>query len=339
MKVILKNISYAEEYAKFSKNKISSDIVFKEKNIVVLGNFDGVHLGHHEIIKRAIDLGKKLNQKVLIYTFREYPKKKDTLITTLSEKLYILEKMKIDYVYLEEFFDINELSPEEFINKIIIDKLNASEVFCGFNYSFGSGRKGDISKLQELLKDKVKVNIINPVLFNLKTDELKIVELNELKAYLDKEYCVISSTFIKTLIENGKMAHVQKLLGHEYIIMGKVVHGKKLARTLGFPTANLLSKNKIYPMFAVYGVKIKVEDDDTQYYGIMNIGKNPTIENEGLHIETHIFDFDMEIYDKIIAVELLENIRLEKRMNSLEELKKQILMDTKIWKEKIYDKY
>ncbi|WP_073508262.1 riboflavin biosynthesis protein RibF [Streptobacillus notomytis] len=339
MKVILKNISYAEEFAKFSKSKILNDIVFREKNIVVLGNFDGVHLGHHKIINDALELGKKLNQKVLIYTFREYPKKKDTLITTLSEKLYIFEKMNVDYIYLEEFFDVNELSPEDFVNKILIDKLNASEIFCGFNYSFGNGRKGDVAKLNELLKDKIKVNVINPVLFNLKTDELKIVDIKELKDYLDKDYCVISSTFIKTLIENGKMTYVQKLLGHEYIVMGKVVHGKKLARTLGFPTANLLSKNKIYPLFAVYGVRIYIEDDDKMYYGIMNIGKNPTIENEGLHIETHIFDFDEDIYDKIIVVNLLENIRLEKKMGSLEELKKQILMDTKVWKEKIYGKY
>ncbi|CAM3170069.1 riboflavin biosynthesis protein RibF [Streptobacillus felis] len=339
MKIILKDISYAEDFAKFSNNKILRDIVFKEKNIVVLGNFDGVHLGHHEIISKALELGKKLNQKVLIYTFKEYPKKRDTLITTLSEKLYIFDKLKIDYVYLEDFYDVNELSPEDFVDKILLEKLNASEIFCGFNYTFGSNKKGDVVKLKELLKDKINVNVINPILFNLKTDELKIVEINELKEYLDRDYCVISSTFIKTLIENGKMNYVQKLLGHKYIIMGKVVHGKKLARTLGFPTANLSSKNKIYPLFAVYGVKIYIENDKNEYYGIMNIGKNPTIENEGLHIETHIFDFNQDIYDKIIVVELFENIRLEKRMGSLEELKNQILMDTKIWKEKINDEY
>ena len=114
--------------------------------------------------------------------------------------------------------------------------------------------------------------------------------------------------------------------------MGKVVKGKQLARKLGYPTANLCSRNKKYPKYGVYGVKLIIEGYSDVYYGIMNIGKNPTVENEGLHIETHIFDFDDDIYGKKIKVELLFYIRNERKMNSLDELKSQIKEDIKKWR-------
>lgn len=337
MEIIVKKEEYIKDFLKLSNVNVFNDFTFKEKNIVILGNFDGVHLGHIELINNAIKRAKELNLKVLLYTFREYPKKKDSLITSLSEKLYILNNYDIDYIYLEEFEDIKEFEPLEFINKILIDKLNVEEVFCGFNYTFAKNKKGDIELLSNILKNKV--NIINPVIYNLKTDEKKIIRQEELKFYLDKGYYIISSTFIKTLIESGNMEMVEKLLSHEYIIMGKVVHGKKIARTLGFPTANIPAENRKYPIFGVYGVKVKVEGYDKEYYGIMNIGRNPTLENEGIHIETHIFDFTEDIYDKIIVSSLIKNIRLERKMSSLEELKKQILSDEKIWRNIINEKY
>lgn len=340
MKIVIKNKEYISDFIELNKDvEVFERKEFKEKKVVILGNFDGVHLGHLELINSAIKKAKSLNLKTILYTFREYPKKSDTLITSLNEKLEILKKIGLDYIYLEEFEDVYKLQPENFVKDILVKKLNVAEIYCGFNYTFGNMKKGDVLFLEKLLENKANVNVINPVVYNLNNDEIKVVELKKLKSYLDKGYYVISSTYIKTLIENGDMEHVTKLLGHEYIIQGKVVEGKKIARTLGFPTANIRVINKKYPIFGVYGVKLLVQNYEKEFFGIMNIGKNPTFENKGINIETHIFDFEDDIYGKIITIKLLKNIRLERKMFSIEELKEQISFDKEIWRNIINEKY
>lgn len=335
MKIIIKDHRYISDFKKISSTTIIEDIKFMENNVIILGNFDGVHLGHHNIILEAINKARAKNLKVLIYLFKNHKTKKDNLITTLVEKLYILSKYDIDYIYIEDFENIFNLSCEEFVENILINKLKAEEVFCGFNYSFGKDKKGDVKILENLLKDRANLNVISPIIFNLENNKLVKSKLEDLKSYLDKGYYVISSTFIKTLLENGKLKEMKKLLGHEYILIGEVKKGKQLARTLGFPTANIDSRNKIYPIFGVYGSKVRIEKDTKEYNGITNIGKNPTIENSGIHIETNIYDFNKDIYGKVIIISLYENIRLEKKMSSLDELKNQIFNDKESWIKKL----
>ena len=166
----------------------------------------------------------------------------------------------------------------------------------------------------------------------------KNIKLHVQDAVLDEDGEVISSTRVRNLIKKGDFDKVRELLGHNFIILGEVVYGKQLGRVIGFPTANLKFENKIYPEFGVYGVKIHIQDNDIVYNGVMNIGKNPTVDVGVLSVETNIFDFNENIYGKIILIEVLENIRREKKFGSVEELKEQIGKDVYYWKNKILDK-
>lgn len=300
---------------------------FENKMVVILGNFDGVHRGHMELINSAIKYAKERNLKTLLYTFRVLPPKSENVITTLYEKVDFLNTIDgLDYVYIEEFNDVKDLKPEDFCNLILLKKLNAKSIFCGFNFTFGKNKKGTVDYLYKEFSKVFDINVIEPVMYN------SLIEKFKVDNNIDNNFDVISSTFIKKLLDEGKLDKVNTLLGHPYFIMGKVVKGKQLARKLGYPTANLCSRNKKYPKYGVYGVKLIIEGYSNVYYGIMNIGKNPTVENEGLHIETHIFDFDDDIYGKKIKVELLVYIRDERKMNSLDELKNQIKEDIKKWR-------
>lgn len=333
MKVIIKDSSYIEDYLKITDNvEILNDIEFKEKTIVILGNFDGVHLGHLEIIKGAIKKAKENNLKVLLYTFREFPSKKDTLINSLSEKLFVLNNLDIDYVYLEEFDRVKDFSPKDFIEEILIKKMNVKEIFCGFNYTFGKNKSGNVTLLKSIVNNRILLNVFNPFIFSFKNNELLNVKVDDLDKYLSNGYILISSSYVKKLIMKSKIYLANKLLYSEYFFIGKVIHGRKIGRTIGFPTANIEYKTKTIPLFGVYGVKVFIEGYKKSFLGILNIGKNPTVNNEKISIETHIYDFDDDIYDRRIIVKLLKNIRFEKKMSSLEELKEQIDNDNKKWK-------
>ena len=248
----------------------------QNKNIVILGNFDGVHKGHQIILKKSVNKAKEENLKSIVYTFNEYPKNKQTKITTCSEKAYLLNENGIDYLYLEQFEKVRNYTPKEFVEKVLVDTLNAKEVYGGFNFTFGKEKSGDVSTLEKLLKEKnIKLNVQEPV-----RDE-------------NKE--IISSTRVRNYIKEGNFEKVRELLGHNFIILGEVVYGKQLGRVLGFPTANLRFENKIYPEFGVYGVKVHIEDDEKIYNGVMNIGRNPTVDIGILSVETNIFDFSLNI--------------------------------------------
>ena len=291
----------------------------QNKNIVILGNFDGVHKGHQIILKKSVNKAKEENLKSIVYTFNEYPKNKQTKITTCSEKAYLLNENGIDYLYLEQFEKVRNYTPKEFVEKVLVDTLNAKEVYCGFNFTFGKEKSGDVSILEKLLKEKnIKLNVQEPV-----RDE-------------NKE--IISSTRVRNYIKEGNFEKVRELLGHNFIILGEVIYGKQLGRVIGFPTANLKFENKIYPEFGVYGVKIHIQGDEKIYNGVMNIGRNPTVDVGVLSVETNIFDFNEDIYGKIILIEVLENIRYEKKFSSVDKLKEQIGKDASYWKNKI-DKY
>ena len=322
MKFITKNLSEIKDIIEYNKSLKFTDYdknieeIGRSKNIVILGNFDGIHKGHKIILEKAVKKAKEKNLKTIVYTFSEYPKNRQNKITTCSEKAYLLNKNKIDYLYLEEFEKVRNYSPEEFVEKVIVNILNASEVYCGFNFTFGKKKSGNVIMLEKLLKEKnIKLNIQEPV--------------------LDENNEIISSTRIRKYIENTNFIKVKELLGHNLIILGKVIYGKQLGRVIGFPTANLRFESKVYPEFGVYGVKIYIENDEKVYNGVMNIGRNPTVDIGVLSVETNIFNFNEDIYGKVILIEVLENIRPEKKFNSVEELKTQIGNDVNYWKQKI----
>jgi len=322
MKFITENLSEIEDIVKYNSDLEFTDYdknlkeIKQNKNIVILGNFDGIHIGHQIILQKAVKEAKEKNLKTIVYTFSEYPKNQQTKITTCSEKAYLLNENGIDYLYLEQFEKVRNYSVEEFVEKIIVSILNANEVYCGFNFTFGKGKSGNAETLEKLLREKnIKLNVQEPI--------------------LDENGEIISSTRVRNYIKEGNFEKVRKLLGHNFIILGEVIYGKQLGRVIGFPTANLRFENKIYPEFGVYGVKIYIENDEKVYNGVMNIGRNPTVDIGVLSVETNIFNFNEDIYGKVILIEVLENIRPEKKFNSVEELKTQIGNDVNYWKQKI----
>ena len=279
----------------------------ENSNVVVLGNFDGVHLGHKKLIKSAINYAKDNNLKTVIYIFRNFPYKTKN-ITNLEEKIDILNSLGVDQIYIDEFDNVKNLSEEEFVQKVLKDKLNASMVFCGFNYTYAYNKSGNAKSLSQLINttiiDAVKVNDIT-----------------------------VSSTLIRKCIEIGYIELANMFLGHEYHISGIVVKGKQIGRTIGFPTANIIPYgSKIYPPYGVYGTRTVIEDDNKIYTSMMNLGDNPTIDSKNsVTIETNIFDFNRDIYDKKIKVILYRRLRCETKFKSLEELKEQINLDKLNW--------
>lgn len=238
------------------------------------------------------------------------------LISSLEEKIHIIKSLGVDYLILQPFTnEFSNMTPEEFVEKVLVKTLKTKEVYVGFNFSFGKGGKGTVENLRQIGKRYgISTNIIEPV---------KIKEQ------------VISSTFIREMLATGNLDIANRCLGQPFLIIGEVVHGRKLGRIMGFPTANLKILNKIYPPFGIYGGKVKIEGEKESWHAVINIGKNPTLKPDERSIEVHILDFDKDIYGKRIYVSLIEFLRQEKKFNSMEELKETIKNDVLNWKEKV----
>lgn len=282
-------------------------------SVVVLGNFDGVHLGHQKLFQIAREKAKENNFQVIALSFHPHPtwvlgNSPKPLLSSRKEKRNKIESMGahlfIEYPFTEAFANVD---PEEFFKDILVKTLKARVVVVGSNYYFGKDKKGDIVHMKHL-GEKYEVEICA-------VDTVK------------NEGITISSTNIRNLILDGQMSQVAKLLGHPYTIVGEVVHGKALGRTIGFPTANVAAdETKIYPPNGVYASTIKVYNQ--VYLGITNIGVNPTVNGNTKVVETHIFDFDQMIYNEIVEVALYEFIRPERKFGSLDELVEQLHIDT-----------
>lgn len=311
-----------------SKIKIVKNILeLKEKlenSYVAIGTFDGVHYGHQQLIKMAIDRAKKNGGQTVVFTFSSHPmelinsKKAPKNINTIDEKVYILEDMGVNCIVLQEFSkEFADLKAEEFVD-ILKEKVGSKEIFVGFNFSFGEGGKSNT-------KDLIRLG------------EERGIVVNEIPAiYLDEQ--LVSSTFLRKEVEHRDISEVNRYLGHSFLILGEVVHGKKIARELGFPTANVKMAKRVYPKNGIYGARVKIEGEDFYRYGVVNIGVNPTLKPGEKSVEVNILDFEEFIYGKIIAVELLEYLREEKKFDSIEELKRVIGNDVKVWTEKIRER-
>lgn len=281
---------------------------------IALGNFDGIHLGHRTLILSMLEDAKKLNIIPSVLLFSKHPRellhgKSPNLLTSLEDKREILEQMDVKTIYEIDFNEeFRKLSPENFVKEILLDKLNVQSVFVGFDYRFGYKASGDINTLKELGdKYKFKVTIIDPV-------------------YDEKE--ILSSTYVRMHIKEGNLRLVNDMLGRNYKIKGQVVHGNRIGRTLGFPTANIeLSINYQVPKIGVYKTKTIV--DKKEYISLTSIGTNPTVGGDSIKIETYILGFNSNIYNKKIEVEFIEYIREEMMFPNLEELKTQMQKDVK----------
>ena len=292
--------------------KIENYIEKRFNTSIALGNFDGIHLGHKKLIMSMVDEAKELNITPAVLLFSKHPKevllgKSPELLTSLIDKHEILEELGVKTVYETDFTpEFRTLSPEDFVKEILLEKLNMKSVFVGFDYRFGHKASGDVNVLKDLSeKYNFKVTVISPVY-----DETK----------------VLSSTEIRDHIRGGNLDLANEMLDRYYKIRGQVVHGNKIGRTLGFPTANIeLSSNYPIPKIGVYETKAIV--NKKTYMSLTSIGTNPTVGGDKIKIETYILDFDEDIYDEEIELEFIEYLRDEWMFDSLDELKVQMQKD------------
>ena len=293
-----------------SINEFHSD----KKTILTLGTFDGVHIGHAAILKKLTQNTADGKFESAVLTFFPHPRmvlqgKSDLkLLNTINEKIDLLEKIGIENLIIHPFdANFSQLSAEEFVKTVLVDQLHIQKIIIGYDHRFGKNRTANIDDLTAFgLK------------YGFEVEQISAQEINDIS---------ISSTKIRTALEDGEINLANEYLGYSYFLSGTVVKGKQLGRTIGFPTANieLEEEYKLVPKNGVYIVAAKI--DGKSVYGMMNIGFNPTVQGEKRTIEVHFFDFDLDIYDRHIRVAILQRIRSEEKFESVEFLKIQLGKD------------
>ena len=296
----------------------------EKETYIALGSFDGLHTGHMQLINKAKELADVNNGLSMVYTFKNHPKTvvkgavPPKLLTDNNYKLTLIEKAGIDiacFVTFSEEYMKN--SAEDFI-KMLIELYNAKGFVVGFNYKFGYKNTGNVEFLKELqLKYNFKLEVVETMKYN---DE------------------IVSSSLIRAELSTGDLEKANILLGRPYCLRNIVIHGRKLGRELGYPTANLsINKDYVIPALGIYYTIVEI--NKRFYKGISSIGFNPTIENKGFSIETHILDFNQEIYDLEIAVYFIKKIRNEKKFNSLNDLTARLDLDREFAEKQLIPKY
>ena len=286
----------------------------KHPTAITIGTFDGVHIGHRKILERLINDAKKTGLRSTVLTFFPHPRmvlQKDTeirLLNTIQEKIKILDRIGLDYLIIHPFtLEFSRLSSTEFVRDILVNELKVKKIIIGYDHRFGRNRNANIQDL-----------IAFGNTLNFEVEEIAAQEIDDVS---------VSSTKIRNAIMDGDMKTANAYLGYNYMLTGEVKKGKGLGRQLNFPTANLFIKEKykLIPKNGVYVVKSILNDQI--YYGMMNIGFNPTVDGTSKSIEIHFFEFKSDIYGANIQVDILQRIRDEHKFNSLEELKTQLLKD------------
>ena len=281
---------------------------------LTIGNFDGVHLGHQNILAMLIEKARELDIDACVMSFEPLPQEyfaADTAparLTRLREKWCALENTGIDQFLCIRFNHwLADLTAEEFIQKILIDKLHVRYLVIGDDFRFGKGRTGDFEMLK-VAGQKHGFDVVNSHSHCLNGER-------------------ISSTAIRKALAHDELQHAQQMLGRPYIICGRVAHGDKRGRTIGFPTANIKLHRHATPLSGVYAVTLSGINDQP-IAGVANIGKRPTVDGEHLQLEVHLFNFDKSIYGEQVCVEFKYKLRDEKRFDSFELLKEQIIKDS-----------
>ena len=272
--------------------------------VMTIGNFDGVHLGHQALLTEVKKRAHELGLESAVITFEPNPKdyfshdKPQTRISSLREKIELFNEIKIDRVHIIKFNqEFSKVTANEFIS-VLIKKLKVKEIVVGEDFCFGRGREGGIKQLSA---SSMKLNIKNKILMDGKR---------------------ISSTLIRNLLANDKLDQANKYIGRPYSISGKVVHGEKRGRKIGFPTANIHMRHNRPPLKGVFAVKFQ------NHFGVANLGIRPSIKGEKkLQLEVHLLNFSSDLYGQHVSVIFLKKLRDEKKFKSLDELKEQIKLD------------
>ena len=291
------------------------NIKLNHKNsIVLIGNFDGLHLGHQKLFRLAQKFKKKYSSKIGVMTFEPMPKMffnknlSNFRISNQKQKIDLLKKFDVDFVIVKKFDKkFSNTKSIDFIKNILSNKLGAKFIFVSSNFRFGYKRKGNV---KELIKYETLYNY-------------KIIKPRP----LSKNKKIISSTSIRKFLENGKLDKVNRFLNREWSIEGKVIKGRQLGKKIGFPTANIDIKNYMLAKPGVYAVKVKKENTTKFIKGIANLGYRPTFNQKKILLEVHLFNFSENLYNKYLTVNFLKFIRKEKKFKNIDQLKKQIKID------------
>lgn len=286
--------------------------------IVTSGTFDGLHFGHEKILKKIVDEAHSINGKSVVVTFWPHPRfilhpEEQTLklLSTFDEKAHLLRHVGIDYLIKVRFTkEFSQTSSEEFIQKLLVDKLKTKKLIIGYDHRFGKNREGSFEYLKE-----------NADRFGFEVQEIPRQDIDDVG---------VSSTKIRNALFGGQVDIAHDYLGRYYDVTGVVTEGKKIGTKLGFPTANITVEEdyKLIPADGVYAVFVKI--DEKRYSGMLNIGLRPTVDGHSKVVEVNIFDFSQEIYGETITIEFVKKLRDEKKFESLEHLKSQLKKDKEI---------
>ena len=283
-----------------------------QESIVTVGVFDGLHIGHQAVIQQVLTQSEKFNLASLVLTFDPpplaflAPERCPPALTTLSKKIEILEQLGVDGVVFARFDAyLQQMSPDAFVQQVLLQRLHAKQVIIGYDWQFGKGRSGNAEALKQLGDQyQFGVMIVGPV------------QLHGMPVH---------STRVREAIAGGNLNLVSDLLGRRYSIMGEIVQGDGRGRKIGFPTANIDAGNQMLPPSGVYAIQVKLEG--CMFNGVMNMGTRPTFDGEEFQIETHLFDFEQMVYGKKMEIFCIEKIRDERRFPNPEILVNQIKQD------------
>ena len=288
-------------------------------SIILIGNFDGVHVGHQKLFKLANSYKKKFNLDIGVLTFEPMPKMffnkdiKNFRISNINQKNIILKKLGVDFVITQKFDKkFSKIKSDFFIKKILSKKLEAKYIFVSNNFRFGNKREGNVNQLIK----------------NEKTHHYKIIKPQPL--ILSQK--VISSTYIRSLLEKGDLKKTNKLLGKNWSIEGMVQKGRQQGKKIGFPTCNIDIKDYVIAMPGVYAAKVKQKNSNKSLKAIANLGYRPTFNQKKILLEVHIFNFSGNLYNKYLSIEFTKFIREEKKFKNVNHLRKQIQSDLKVAK-------
>ena len=290
-----------------------------KNSIILIGNFDGLHLGHQKLFRLAKKYKKKYSSKIGVLTFEPMPKMffnpilKNFRLSNLNQKIENLGKLNVDFVIIKKFNSIfSKTKSISFIKKILGKKLNPKFIFVSNNFKFGNKREGNVKQLIKYEK-LCKYKIIKPQPLSIKKQ-------------------VISSSLLRKYLQNGKLNDVNKLLNRNWSIDGKVQKGRQIGKKIGFPTANIDIKDYVLAKPGVYAVKVKNMKNSNYIKGIANLGYRPTFNGKKILLEVHLFNFSGNLYNKYLRIEFLKFIRAEKKFKNVDQLKKQINVDLLIAK-------
>lgn len=283
--------------------------------IVSQGTFDGVHMAHKKIIERLKQIASIKNGETVIITFEPHPRivllpldHGLQLLSTLNEKINLLEKAGVDHLIILPFTkEFSRLSSEQFIRNILVNKIKTNTLVIGYDHRFGKNREGSFEHLKN-----------SASLYEFEVEEIPEQDIDDI---------AVSSTKIRQALLNNDIQTAQKYLGNSYSLEGKVIKGKQLGRTIGYPTANIEVENsyKLIPQDGVYSVWVWY--NKARFGGMLNIGNNPTIKDKGRSIEVNIFDFEKEIYTENLKIEFVSKLRNEEKFDGLNALKNQLHID------------